>query len=213
MLRYFLLFFLSVISGCLGPVRDLYPEDPKERPVPVYVISHGWHVGLVVESSAIRHNLPAHPDMPGGSWLTFGWGDSRYYPHEDPGFGLLLRAALLPTRSVIHVAGTDVPPEEYFPRSTIIKIQVSSAGAERLSEFLSARFKRSNNGNIRIAADGLYENSIFFEATGLYFIPKTSNTWTARALRKTGYPVTPFYAITSGNVIRQAKKEGEVIRE
>lgn len=208
-----LILLLLTICGCLGPVSELYPDADEEglRTLPVYIISHGWHVGIAIESKYVINKIPSHPKLPDAEYLKFGWGDNRYYPHENPGFGLLLRAALLPTRSVIHVVGIDIPIENYFTGSDIIKVNVTGDGMERLANFIKNRF-RTEGDTIVYAANGLYSNSSFFKATGLYFIPKTSNTWTARALRQTGAPVTPFYAVTSGNVIYQARKTGEIIR-
>lgn len=212
MKRYSFIILYIISIGCLGPVRELYPEDEKLRPVEIFLVGHGWHVGIAIESSVIEEKLPKHSKMPRARYLKFGWGDQRYYTDSDPGFGLLIRAALLPTRSVIHVVGVDMPIERYFSSSDIIKIKISEEGAENFAEFVADRFRQDEDGNVVYATDGLYTNSAFFNATGLYYLPKTSNTWTARALRKTGYPITPFYAFTSGNVIRQARKDGEVIR-
>lgn len=207
-----LLLTVLVLSGCLGPVKELYPEDEGQRPIAVYIVSHGWHAGIAIEASAIRDHLPVHPDMPSAEYLKFGWGDGRYYPDTDAGFWLMLRGALLPTRSVIHVVGIDIPVERYFSRSKVIKIQVSEEGAEEMGKFVAKRFRLDSDGEARVAADGLYRNSIFYEATGRYYLPKTSNVWTARALRQTGYPITPVYSLTSGNVVKQARKEGVVVQ-
>jgi len=213
MMKKSLIIILFVVgSGCLGPVKDLYPEDEELRPIPAYIVSHGWHVGIAIESEYIRHILPDHEQMPNAEFLKFGWGDNRYYVDSEAGFGLMLRAALLPTRSVIHVVGIDMPVESYFSASTIVKVKITEEGAEKMGEFIADRFRRNDDDEVRLAADGLYSNSAFFEATGFYYIPKTSNTWTARALRRTGYPISPFYAVTSGNVVRQARNDGEVIR-
>lgn len=206
------LVILFVVSGCLGPVKELYPENEQERPVSLFIISHGWHVGVAIHSSEIRSFLPDHPEMPEAEFYMFGWGDNRYYPHPDPGFGLLLRAALLPTPSIIHVVGIDVSVDRYFSGSEIVEIKISDKGSEKFSEFILSVFKTDEDGNIQVAADGLYTNSLFFEANSRYFLPKTSNTWAAKAIRKTGFPISPFYAITSGNVMHQVKKEGRVIR-
>lgn len=204
----FILPCFIIFMGCLNPIQDLYPPNEEDRPVPVYIVSHGWHAGIAIESKYIQHLLPDHPKMPKARMLKFGWGDQRYYSEPDAGFGLMLRAALLPTRSVLHVVATDLPIERYFYTSRVIRIQITRDGAEQLGLFISDRFRRDENGIIQFAADGLYSNSQFFEANGLYYLPKTSNTWTARALRQTGYPITPIYSLTSGNVIKQALKEG-----
>lgn len=203
---------LIITAGCLGPVKELYPEEITERPVPVYIISHGWHAGIAIESEYVREYLPQHEEMPEARYLKFGWGDGRYYPDPDPGFRTLLSAALLPTRSVIQVVGVDIPLDRYFSASTIVKIKITEEGAKELALFVNDRFRKTDEGDIQKAADGIYLNSAFFEATGRYYLPKTSNVWTARALRKTGYPITPLYSFTSGNVVRQARKDGEVVQ-
>ncbi len=211
-MRITLIFLVVIIAGCMGPVKDLYPEDIEERPVEMFLISHGWHVSIAVETDYIREFMPEHPEMPDALYLKFGWGDGRYYPDPDPGFRTLLTAALLPTRSVIQVVGVDIPLHRYFSASTIVKVNVSEEGVEKFAEFVADRFRKDENGEIKKAAEGIYANSAFFDATGRYYLPKTSNVWTARALRQTGFPITTLYTLTSGNVIRQARKEGEVIQ-
>lgn len=206
-----LIILLFTLGGCLGPVSELYPDEDELRTLPVYVTSHGWHVGIAIESQHIINKIPSHPELPDARFLKFGWGDNKYYPHNNPGFGLLLRAGLWPTGSVIHVVGIDIPVENYFAGSDVIRVNVTAEGMERLTDFVRNHFKTQSE-SIIYAADGLYSNSAFFEANGLYFIPKTSNTWTARALRQTGAPITPFYAVTSGNVIYQARKTGDTIQ-
>jgi uncharacterized protein (TIGR02117 family) len=206
-----LIILLFTLGGCLGPVSELYPDEDELRTLPVYVISHGWHVGIAIESKHFLHKIPSHPQLPEAEYLKFGWGDNRYYPHDSPGFGLLLRAALLPTGSVIHVVGIDIPVENYFASSDVIQVNVTEDGMERLTNFVRDRFAFEDNAII-FATNGLYGNSTFFKAKGLYFIPKTSNTWTAQALRQTGAPITPVYAVTSGNVIYQARKTGTIIQ-
>jgi uncharacterized protein (TIGR02117 family) len=207
-----LILLLIATAGCLGPVKELYPADEERRPVSVYIISHGWHAGIAIEKSAIEEYLPNHQEMPDSRYLKFGWGDERYYSDQEAGFWLMLRAAILPTRSVIHVVGIDIPPERYFSGSKVIRVQVSQDGADHLGMFVEKRFRRNSAGEVEVAANGLYSNSIFFRANGRYYLPKTSNIWTARALRQTGYPITPIYAFTSGNVVKQAKRDGTEIQ-
>lgn len=205
-----LIFILT--TGCLGPVRDLYPKQKQQRPVPVYVVSHGWHVGLAFESNYLKRKLPEHKELPEGKFLLVSWGDNKYFPSERARIDLFLRAAFLPTGSVIHLVGTDKTVDNYFQNSDIIRVQISKKGMEKVTDYLADRFEYDAKGELKFSADGLYRNSAFFKAKGLYFFPKTSNKWTARLLRKSGFPITPFYAITSGNVIRQARKSGEVIQ-
>lgn len=206
------LLLLLALTGCLSPVAGLYSEKKEQRPNKVYVVKLGWHVGIAFKGIHLREKLPGHDRLPETGFLLVGWGDNRYYPAERVGVGLFMRAAFLPTGSVIHVVGFDQEVESYFVDSDVVRVQLSERGVEQMSAYLAQQFRRSEDGSLEYAADGLYGNSAFFKAKGLYFFPRTSNWWAARLLRKSGYPITPVYAITSGNVIRQAGKEGEVIR-
>jgi len=203
-----LILSLMVLIACNSADSDLYPDDASQRPIPIYIVSHGWHTGIAVEKESISCLLPKDELIPDGHFLLFEWGDGRYFPHKDPGIGLLLRAAFLPTKSVLHVTALQNPPADVFRNSTVIRIQITRKGLQNLGKYIRDSFRYDTNQSVIFAANGLYPNSRFFEANQLYFFPRTSNKWTARALRETGFPITPFWANTSGNVIKQAKKDG-----
>jgi len=206
------LFTLVILAGCLNPAQNLYPDDPDLRKVPVYIVSHGWHAGIAIESEYILNQIPDHSELPDTKFLKFGWGDARYYSDPDAGFWIMTRAALLPTKSAIHVVGFDLPVEMYFSGSKVVEIKITKEGAAELGKFIDQTIKKDDDGNPVYYADGLYRNSIFLESERIYILPRTSNKWTAKALRKTGYPISPFYAFTSGNVINQASEDGVVIQ-
>lgn len=201
-----------VLSGCLNPIRNLYPDDAELRTVPVYIVSHGWHAGIAIESEYVNNQIPGHSELPDTKFLKFGWGDARYYSDPDAGFWIMTRAAFLPTKSAIHIVGFDAPVEVYFSGSKVVEIKITEDGAAELGKFIDQTIKKDDDGNPIYYADGLYRHSIFLESERFYILPKTSNKWTAKALRKTGYPISPFYAFTSGNVIKQASKDGAVIQ-
>jgi uncharacterized protein (TIGR02117 family) len=207
-----LIIICLIFAGCLNPVRDLYPDNPDLRNVPVYVVSHGWHAGFAIESEFVLDQIPEHSELPDTKFLKFGWGDARYYSNPDAGFWILLRAALLPTKSAIHVVGFDIPVELYFSGSKVVEIKITEDGAAELGKFIDQTIKKDKNGNPIYYSEGLYRNSVFLEAEKSYIFPRTSNKWTAKAIRKTGYPISPFYAFTSGNVIKQASEDGILIQ-
>jgi uncharacterized protein (TIGR02117 family) len=207
-----LIIICLIFAGCLNPVRDLYPDNPDLRNVPVYVVSHGWHAGFAIESEFVLDQIPEHSELPDTKFLKFGWGDARYYSNPDAGFWILLRAALLPTKSAIHVVGFDIPVELYFSGSKVVEIKITEDGAAELGKFIDQAIKKDKNGNPIYYSEGLYRNSVFLEAEKRYIFPRTSNKWTAKAIRKTGYPISPFYAFTSGNVIKQASEDGILIQ-
>lgn len=196
---------ILIVTGCLGPVAELYPEDVEERPIPVYIVQVGWHAGLVVESEHLGAAFPEHEQMPEAKLLKIGWGDDKYYPDPDPSFWVLLRATFWPSRSVLHVVGLDIPVENYFPRSEVITLYLSEEGMEKMEEFLAGYFRTDDDGQPIYHSFGRYSNSAFFKSKGRYYIPKTSNVFTARALRSAGVPITPVYGVTARNVMRQAR--------
>ena len=208
----FLLFTAFIFAGCLNPVRNLYPADPDLREVPVYVVSHGWHAGFAIESKYILNQIPEHSELPDTKFLKFGWGDARYYSNPEAGFWIMMRAAILPTKSAIHVVGFDIPVEMYFPGSKVVEIKITQEGATELGTFIDQTIKKDKNGNPIYYSEGLYRNSVFLEAEKSYIFPRTSNKWTAKAIRKTGYPISPFYAFTSGNVIKQVSEDGVLLQ-
>ncbi len=201
-----LLLSAFLMSGCLSPVAELYPDDPEKRQVPVHIVKVGWHAGLVVESEHLGEEFPEHEDMPRAERLKIGWGDDKYYPDPDASFWLLLRAAFWPSRSVLHVVGMDVPADSYFPGAEVVTLHVSEEGMAQMSEFITGFFRLDDDGSPHFQEWGRYGNSAFYKARGRYYLPKTSNMWTARALRSAGVPVTPVYGVTAGNVMRQARR-------
>ncbi|MEX0739526.1 MAG: DUF2459 domain-containing protein [Pseudohongiella sp.] len=196
---------LLTLTACLGPAAGLYPADPALRPVPVYLTAHGWHVGIVVEAERVLPQLPDSSHYPNGRWLEFGWGDADYYPNPDPGAGLLLKAALLPTSTVMHIVGFDQPVQQRFPYSETVPLQLSSEGMQALAEFLATHMQADDDGQAIYEQPGLYGESAFFAARGIYLLPHTSNMWSARALRSAGLPITPIYAVTQSNLMWQAE--------
>lgn len=209
--RTILALLAAAMTACLGPT-ELYPTDESDRPVSVYLVTQGWHVGLLTESARMHALLPEIAQLPDTRYLEFGWGDGLYYTTSNAGIGLLLRAALLPTPAVMHIAGAGPTPAATFPNSTIVRLQISEAGMEAMARFIASHIDTSSNGESVYAGEGLYGDSVFMQATGTYILPNTSNRWTARALRAAGMPVTPFYALTKTNVLRQVSKHGEVIQ-
>ena len=198
-----------LLTACLSPVDELYPADPALRPAPIYLTAHGWHVGIVIQADRILPRLPPSAHYPGGRWLEFGWGDADYYPNPDPGLDVLLKAALLPTGSVMHIVGFDLPVQQRFPRSESVALQLSEAGMQALATFLATRLQTDDQGQAIYQQTGLYGESAFFAARGIYMLPHTSNLWSARALRAAGLPITPIYAVTQSNLIWQAEQAGD----
>lgn len=201
--------FVALSWGCAGPVKGLYPPGEGEPVKSVYVVSHGWHTGIVVNRRDIPEGVwPEHHDFPDSEHLEVGWGDGDYYQAAEPTSGLALKAAFWPTSSVLHLVAFRGPVEGFHRGSDRIEVRVSARGLEELGRFIQAAYARDELGRAIPLGPGQYGTSRFYLAREKYFLLNTCNKWIARALRSAGCPVTPLYAVTAGNVMYQARKCG-----
>ncbi|MDZ7805449.1 DUF2459 domain-containing protein [Thiohalophilus sp.] len=184
------------LGACASPPAGLFPPAEDEPTVAIWLVSHGWHAGIVLERAAIPPGLlPEQADFPGVRYLEIGWGDRAYYMHPDPHWGILLKAGLWPTASVLHVVGFSEPVNKTFPHSEVIRIDLGGQGFASLCRHLDNRFAR-DNGSAAALQPGLYGQSRFYLSRDSYHLFNTCNVWTARALRTAGCPVIPAFNIS-----------------
>jgi len=206
--------FLAVNYGaCTAAVMDAPIPSGSDPRNTIYLVSHGWHAGIVLRRAEIPDGIwPVAGDFSDAQYLELGWGDMDYYQTPNAHIGFILKAALLPTASVLHIVGFSSPVSAYFPYSEIIKIELSSADFEYLSRIIAASFARDKAGNIMSLGHGLYGNSRFFLSGETYHLFNTCNVWTARALHAAGLPITPARTFTVEDLMSQARKFGMVVQ-
>jgi uncharacterized protein (TIGR02117 family) len=200
----------GLLGACLGPVAPLYPPAPGEPATAVWVVDHGWHVGLVLDRASMPAGLvPEQRDLSGARYLEFGWGDDAFYRAPEGTSGLALRAALASPRSVLHVAGLHARFDGARPADGIVAIRLSRPGVAALTRFVHDSFARGGAERVAPLGRGLSPSSLFYPARGRYHLLNTCNTWVARALRAAGCPITPAWALTAGNLMWQARRAAE----
>ena len=213
MIRIWILFLAVSCSTCAAPVSETLAPSESEPRKTIYLVNHGWHAGIVLRRADIPDNIwPKLGNFPDMEYLEVGWGDKDYYQIPDPHLGFILKAALLPTASVLHIVGFNDHVPVYFPYSEIIRIELSSAGFERLSRTIASSFALDKAGNTTSPSPGRYGNSRFYLSRETYHLFNTCNVWTARALRTAGLPITPATATSVGNLMSQARKFGVVVQ-
>lgn len=202
-----------LLAGCLGPVTSLYPPGTGEPALPVWVIGHGWHVGLALRRGDISADIwPETAALGSFAYLEVGWGDGAFYPAGEGGVGLALKAAFRSESSVLHVVAFDPPVTVFFPHSPIVEIHLGQRGLDALGRFVHQTYARDASGGVLPIAPALYGAGWFYRASGRYGLLANSNTWTARALREAGCPITPLWAATAANVLGQAGRFGRILR-
>lgn len=212
-----LLFALTVsflCSGCATSINGDCPVDKQTLAKTIYLVSHGWHVGIVVKRSDIPDDVwPYHKSFDDAEYLEIGWGERDFYQMPTPHFGTALKAILLPNPSLLHVVAFNNSVTSYFPHSRIISIQLSAPGFQHLIAYIAASFDKDSAGNIVPLGSGLYGNSQFYRSRDTYHLFRTCNIWTAKALHNAGCPVSPFLAITEGSLMFQAQSFGRILQD
>ncbi|HXG50686.1 MAG TPA: DUF2459 domain-containing protein [candidate division Zixibacteria bacterium] len=169
-----------------------------------FVVSHGWHSGIVIKTAEIRARvLPEIADFPGADYLEFGWGDRDYYQHPDPGLRAALKAAFWSSGSVLYVGGVTGDVASYFRGSELYEFSVSEESFDRLVKFIAETFLRPGQGRAAEARPGGSPRSRFYPARGKFSLLRTCNTWVAEALHAAGLAVSPACVVTAGGLARQ----------
>ncbi|WMJ75090.1 TIGR02117 family protein [Cytophagaceae bacterium ABcell3] len=207
MLYSVLLFLLGVI-----PVnRDFEPLESGD--VLVYVASRGSHTYFVVpvKTDMINWTEPFPTEEFAAvdttfQYISFGWGERRYYTQaadwSELNLRLALPAALLPTASAMHV--------EYYPdissqRLNLIPLYLHYDDYKTLTEYIYRSFQQDEHGEVMIIPDAAREyNDNFYEATDYYHMFRTSNNWTSNGLKKLNVR-TPVWSPLDEPVMRELR--------
>ena len=213
-LEYTFIVLISVIVvACAPSPKAQFPPATGEPSKTIYLVSHGWHAGIVVKRVDIPPGIwPQHNDFPAAEYLEVGWGDKDYYMTPDPHFGIMLKAGLLPTESVLHIVGFSGVVTRYFPYSEVIRIELSEAGFEQLCIYIENSYAIDEAGLNLSLGPSLYGDGHFYLSRETYHAFNTCNVWTARALRDAGCPITPAATLTVDTLMDHAATFGKVVQ-
>lgn len=217
----------AVASICAGLVFTesadpaLFPASGGQG-IPVYVVDHGYHAGLIVPTAALRaaavgiarrDREQAHvlrsitQDYPWSDWLEIGWGDAGFYRQApsvtDVSIGLAARALFVPTPSVVHVVPIWGAAQAAFPGSNMVGLSLSQAGFEAMAVELSDTFERDANGAPHPDGASLYGQGAFYDGQASYHVFNTCNHWISEVLRSAGAPSSWIWSMTSGGLMAE----------
>ncbi len=201
-----------LLFACASPPGGLFPPGPDEPSRTIYLVRHGWHAGIVVRRADIPAGVwPQHNEFPGAEYLEVGWGDKDYYMTPRTNLWILLKAGLLPTASVLHVVGFCGPVTRFFPRSKVIRIDLSEVGFKHLCRYIESSYARDDTGLSQPLGSSLYGDGQFYLSRETYHAFNTCNAWTARALREAGCPITPAANLRVETLMSHVERFGTVI--
>ncbi|MBF0229601.1 MAG: TIGR02117 family protein [Desulfamplus sp.] len=200
-----LLSIIFLISGCSTQPKALKPVDEKQscsNEHEIYIISHGWHVGLALKSKELNEAIPElSVRFPNSQYYEIGWGDSGFYQSNQVTTGLAFQAMFGSSGSVLHVVSLNSNPRDRFKNSEVILLNTDSKNYKNLIKFISESFERDKNREVILENHGIYGDSQFYTGIGKYHILNTCNKWTAKALYSAGYAISPMLKLTSSSVM------------
>ncbi|MFS8120318.1 MAG: TIGR02117 family protein [Microcoleus sp.] len=135
-------------------------------------------------------------------YLSFGWGD-RAFMLETPTSGSInpitgLKALIFPNPSTLQVEGYQI----FFPNPETKCVKISGENYLRMVNFIKNTFQLDAGGNKIKISYGYDKNDSFYEAKDSYWIFRTCNDWTAKALRKAEVN-TPLWSTLSSSIMFQ----------
>ncbi len=210
--RHIWVLLLAWLGACAAdlPAVPSQPPPPAVATKTIFVTSNGWHSSIVLARADLAPGrIPEAADFAVARYLEFGWGDAEYYPANDPGLGLALSAALVPTQSVVHMAGLPVEPARRYPKAEVVALKLDAEGLARLIDFIDATFRRGGEARAASSGPGLYATSRFYPAVGKFHLLNTCNTWTARALAAGGFEIAEAGITTAEELMEQVRGLGE----
>ena len=191
----------SYFLYCPSPTSGLFPPAPNTKTRIIYLIQHDWHSGLAwAQQDSENFGAEEWKDSP---YIEVGWGDRQFYFKDDKSIPSILRAAFIPSDSVMHVSSFAELPEKFF-QFPIFKIELSELGFQKLFIYVKQTFKLKPQGDRSEAiGKGQYGVSNFYAAVPKYFSGFNCNTWAAEALRTAGVSVCPNRAFFAKNLADQ----------
>jgi uncharacterized protein (TIGR02117 family) len=204
MRRLLVLLIFASLYGCSGAPYVVQPQQETNRSLTnkIYVVSHGWHTGLVVPASRLHKTLPSLSQRFGNpAFYEIGWGDKDFYQAKEITTGITLQAMFWATGASIHVVAIPYSPYQSFPHSEISESCISEAELSSLMTFLSDSFVHDESGRMISLAPGIYGDAQFYDGVGRYHIFNTCNKWTAKGLSSAGYDLSPTFKLTAGSIM------------
>lgn len=191
---------------------ELYPPKKTAAKIDVYVVDHGYHAGLIVPVDRLRQfgfqdnregAIATSQRFIGHRWLEIGWGYEPFYrqvPTLEKLDWTLAFAAVTNTTSrtsVLHLVGIDQAPGEAFSSSRVLHLVLSEPGFGRLVKAYNEAVFIGDKREPQELGPGLYGDSAFYRANGVFNGLNDCNQWVARLLSASGVPVSQAYSSTS----------------
>lgn len=178
----------AVLCGCSAlPRPAAQAARPRTQRAVIGVLLAGWHTGLILPVNELGPLRAVLPDYPGAHYVSFGWGNRRFYISADPTVWDAL-SALFSSPSTLLVAAAPTAAALLPADGTYRWLCADRPELRRLDAYLLATLRRRAGRPIGIV-EGPWPDSEFFASGERYDALHTCNTWTAEALHAAGLKI------------------------
>lgn len=213
-IKRFIIFFLLIPPIIIQSADHFNAVNDSSGRMEFYVIKSYWHTGIILNTNdGLFSRLQISKDFFKFNYIDFGWGDEDFYQSEsDFDLYLAAKAILVPTSSVIRVAGYYGCIQDIISWSDYcVKFLVDSTGYNNILAFIDSSFSRI--GNEYQATSARANNSIiFYQSIHKYHLFNTCNTWVASAVKTAGFDIEPGDIITAKGLFDRISLIGKVLK-
>jgi hypothetical protein len=179
------------------PPSHFMSPDAYRPPGEIGVLIAGWHTGLVLPAAELGPLQPLLRSDRQASYLSFGWGNRRFYMSTHPGSGDAI-AALFHSPSALFVQAAAAPADLLASDARILWVCADREQLWRVDRYIEQSLLRPERP-VDLGR-GPLPDSRFYASTEHYSALHTCNTWTGAALQYAGLPVRASGVLFSSQV-------------
>ena len=197
------LLLLLTICGCANKQLQPYIDNYANFEEKVYVIDHGYHTALAVESKALLEMLGLQDSFYRKfKYIEIGRGDAGFYQQEEIMVSTTLKALFFSTPAIMYLRAYNTSPMKRYPAANRVKVRLSRVALGELHKAIVDSFALEENSAVEMSK-GPDEFGRYFKARGNYHLFYTCNNWTAEIMQQADYPINHRWAFFAGSVMRQ----------
>ncbi len=203
--------YIALLLVFTSTFQNTFTREPSDTSFKkVYIVKHGWHTGIIFDrKDALPYLTKLNSIYTEAKYLEISWGDKDFFIAEKETIGLALKAALVPTKSVLLVQTYNKNPYQYFSPENIQELNVIANSYADVMKYLNNSFAIDAEAQQPIEVLRYSSTSCFFLSNEKYHAFKTCNVWIARALKKADKKIRATCAITSGSLMRKARRSAK----
>lgn len=169
-----------------APPSSFLPSSATHSRLEIGVLIASWHSGIVLPAGALGPLSSLREDTQ-AQYLSFGWGNRRFYMASHPGSGDAM-AALFRSPSALFVQEVAAPADSSMGDARIQWVCANRDEIWRAVSYIDASLSRPGGKPVDLGPGPLPE-SRFYGSVAHYSAVHTCNTWTVAALQYAGLPV------------------------